>query len=181
MYYKIDVFSNTNVAMKESYLYKDNDPKVDCDVLKLIVKKTLRNPYGVRVTTTKHKHHRKVRSWSELENELRDLKFYEMKSHIVEDYACYATFYGEKPFDIENEYFMGKHYSFFKRPGKYTTSIWTTLVEILDAIWPEPHISKNGDPFVADKYILTNDGLGHWNLLRLMGTHTEYKKQELYY
>ena len=109
MYYKIDVFSNIKNAEKESYLYKDNDPKLDCDVLKLIVKKLLRNPYGVRVTTVKHKQHRKIWDWHSLEDKLRNLKFYEHKAHKVEDYFCYATFYGEKPFDIENEYFMGKN------------------------------------------------------------------------
>ena len=180
MYYRIEVFSNQNCYKGNYYLYKDNDPKLDCDVLKLIVKKLLRNPYGVRVTTTKHKHHRKIWDWHSLEDELRNLKFCEQKAHEVEDYVCYATFYREKPFDIENEYFMGKWYSFFKRPGKYTTDIWTTLVEILDGMWPEPHISKNGDPYVADKFIFSNDGFGHWNLLRLMGTHTEYTEEELY-
>ena len=180
MYYKIEVFSNIKNAEKESYLYKDNDPKLDCDVLKLIVKKLLRNPYGVRVTMVRHKQRRKIWSWSDLAEKLRTLKFYEFKTHEVEDYCSYATFYKEKPFDIENEVFYGKHYSFFKRPGKYTQDIWVTLNEVLEGIWPEPHISKNGDPYVADKYIFTNDGFGHWNLCRLMGTHTEYTKEELY-
>ena len=180
MYYKIEVYS-TESNDKKVYLYKDNDPKLDCDMLKAAVQKRLVHSYSVRVTKVRHKSHRKVYDWFDLAESISKLKFFKMIPHEVEDYACYATFYGEKPFDIENEYFMGKHYSFFKRPGKYTTNIWTTLVEVLDGIWPEPHISKNGDPFVADKYILTNDGFGHWNLLRLMGTHTEYEKQELYY
>lgn len=174
--YKIDVFSNQNCYKGNYYLYKDNDPKLDCDVLKLIVKKTLKYPYGVRVTKVKHKHNRKIWSWSDLEKELRTLTFYEEKTHEVADWTTIATFYKVQPFDIEVELYCGVWYSFCKRPNYTCNSILNTLLDV----GCEVHISKYGDPFVVGKLSYSYDGFGHVHLNKLVGTHKELVREKLY-
>ena len=181
MYYKVKVYSAEDSTKRNDFFVKETLPYVNREVLEEFFQKA--TPYQVKVIPLPHvtQLKKKYKAWDsmDLERHIKDIRFYTLKEHEVEDYFPYATFYKEKPFDIENDFFNGQWYSFFKRPGKYTTDIWTTLVEILYGICPEPHISKNGDPFVADKYILTNDGFGHWNLCRLVGTHKELVRERL--
>ena len=185
MYYKVKVWSAEDCTKKESYYIKETLPYVDRNCLEGFFKKV--TDYQVSVVAlpahvTKLKKKFKVWDSFELQEHIRNLKFYTMNAHEVEEWSPIATFYKEKPFDIETCYYYNKWYSFFKNSGKYTTDIYKTLQEILDTFacsGIELHISKYGDPYITDKFNLSYDGYGHVHLNLFMGTHTEYTKEEI--
>lgn len=163
MYYKVKVYSAEDSTKRNDFFVKETLPYVDRKVLEEFFQKA--TCYQVKVVPLPHvtQLKKKYRAWDsmDLEKHISNIRFYTLKEYESEEYFPYATFYKEKPFDIENDFFNGKWYSFFKRPGKYTTDIWTTINEVLEGMWPEPHLSVNKDTYIADKFILTNDGFGH--------------------
>ena len=183
MYYKVKVYSVEDNTKRKDFFVKE--AFVGRELLELYYKKATN--YQVKVvtlppyvTTLKKKY--KVWDSVELEEHIRKLKFYTLKRHEVNDWIGIATFYKEKPFDIEVSNYMGVDYTFFKRPGKYTTSIIETLVDTIDPCNNKLgtiRLSKYDDPFVIGKYEWAYDGFGHVELLKCIGTHTECVREEL--
>lgn len=178
MYYRIEISSRV-CDDKKVFIYREEDPKIDRDLLTQAVKKRLLHNYYVNVCPITPKLPTKILWWSEIERELRSLVFHKMAPHVVEDYVCCATFYGEKPFDVKAVEYHGKWYTFFRNPGRYTTNIWRTLTDMFPACFNGPYETKYADAcFKNDKFVLSQCG-HNWNLLRLIGTHIEFEKQEV--
>ena len=174
MYYRIKVSSREDATQERNYCYQDNSPLTDEGWIEIAA--SLLTPYKVTVKRThKPKKHIKVRSWKSIEDALRNLKFYGEKPYQVKDWITVATFY-KQPCNIEVSDFMGITYTFFKEPNKYTTSIEKTLIDC-NILY---RISKNGDPFTWEEYAFTLNPQGHCDLIKLVGTHTEKTKEELY-
>jgi len=184
MYYKIKVYSAEDSTKRNDFFVKETLPYVDRKVLEEFFQKA--TCYQVKVTPLPHvtQLKKKYKAWDsvDLERHIRDIRFYALKEHEVNDWICIATFYKEKPFDIEVSNYMGVDYTFFKRPGKYTTSIVETLVDAIDPCNNKLgtiRLSKYDDPFVIGKYEWAYDGFGHVELLKCIGTHTECVREEL--
>ena len=179
MYYKVKVYSAEDSTKRNDFFVKENLPYVDRKVLEEFFRKA--TCYQVKVTPLPHvtQLKKKYKAWDsmDLERHIRNIRFYTLKEHEVNDWMTIATFYKERPFDIENELYYGVWYSFCKRPNYTCKSILDTLFDIGFV----PHISKFGDPYVKDmKLSFSYDGFGHVHLNKLIGTHTECTKEELY-
>lgn len=184
MYYKVKVYSAKDSTKRNDFFVKETLPYVDRKVLEEFFQKA--TCYQVKVTPLPHvtQLKKKYKVWDsiDLEYHIRTIKFYTLKEHEVNDWVGIATFYKEKPFDIEVSNYMGVDYTFFKRPGKYTTSIIETLVDTIDPcsnILGTIRLSKYDDLFVIGKYAWSYDGFGHVHLNKLIGTHTECVREEL--
>lgn len=187
MYYRIKVWSKEDCSKKEIYYIKDNvAPYVVIECLEQFYK--MATKYQVKITAlppnvTKLKKKYKVWDTIELEKHIRELRFYNIKKRETDEYAYIETFYKEKPFDIETEFFNGNWYTFFKRPGKYTTDIYKTLKEIVDKVaWlngTQVKRSINGDPFIVGKFSLSYAMNNHITLGILTGKTVEFIKEEL--
>ena len=184
MFYKIKVWSVEDNTQSKSFYIKDTYPEgfIDANVLAKFYKRA--TPYQVRVVALP-KHvtslKKKFKVWNdmELERYLRTLKFYTIKDRKEDSYERIATFYKVKPFDIENDFFQGRWYSFFKRPAYTCKDLLLTLIETFK-YGPVVHLSKYNDPFVLGKLTFSSDGFGYWHLNILVGTETIQVKEELY-
>ena len=181
MYYRIKVFSSIYEAEQEVILYKDDDPCLTKEDVEEFVSKA--TPYKVNVTMCKHKAHRRVfDSCVKLYKYVSNLRFYKGHWEDVEDWKRVATFYtgnsaffSDEPFSIETDCFNNQWYSFFKRPNKYITDLYSTIT---DCGIGYPRITKNGDPYLFGKYRwLYSDKEVH--LEKLEGTHIEYSEEYL--
>jgi len=188
MYYKIKIYSAEDSTKRNDFFVKETLPYVDRKVLEEFFQKA--TCYQVKVTPLPHvtQLKKKYKAWDsvDLERHIRDIKFYTLKEHEVNDWIGVATFYKEKPFDIEVSNYMGVDYTFFKRPGKYTTSILKTLLDIVGPIDSFNNIlgpirlSRYDDPFVIGKYSWSYDGFGYVHLNKFIGAHKEIVKEQLY-
>ena len=185
MYYKVKIYSAKDSTKRKDFFVKETLPYIDRKSLEEFFQKA--TYYQIKVVPLPHvtQLKKKYKAWDciDLERYIRDIKFYTLEEYEAEDYIKIAQFYRVKPFAIETSYFKGQWYSFFKRPGKYTISITDTLVETIDPcsnILGIIRLSKYGDPFVEGKYCWSYDGFNHVDLLKLVGTHKELKKELLY-
>lgn len=185
MYYKVKVYSAEDSTKRNDFFVKETLPYVNREVLEKYLQKA--TCYQVKVIPLPHvtQLKKKYKAWDSIDlyYHIRDIRFYTLKEHEVNDWIGIATFYKEKPFDIEVSNYMGVDYTFFKRPGKYTISIVETLVDTIDPcsnILGTIRLSRYDDPFVIGKYAWSYDGFGHVCLNKLIGTHKEITKEQLY-
>ena len=177
MYYKVKVWSIEDNTQKKSFYYQDNDPLVNEKIIADECRKYVDYQVKVEAFTSRPRKCNKVLAWSGIITALRKVKFYTIKTHEVEDWMTISTFYREQPFDIETQFFYGEWYTFCKRPNYTCTSITDTLID--EGF--EVHFSKYGDPYIRGmKLSFSYDGFGHVHLNKLMGTHTESYKEQLY-
>lgn len=178
MYYKVKVYSAEDSTKRNDFFVKETLPYVNRKVLEEFFQKA--TPYQVKVTPLPHvtQLKKKYKAWNsiDLESHIREIRFYTLKEHEVEEWRTIATFYKEKPFDIETNRYCGVWYSFCKNPNYTCNSILNTLTDIGLSVY----MSKYNNPCVLGKLSFSYDGFGHVRLNKLVGTHKEIVKEKLY-
>lgn len=186
MFYKIKVWSAEDYTQRTSFYIKETCPIIHTADLQEFYQKATN--YQVRVVKLPPKVTQlseKYRVWDtlELEKHIRNLKFYTHKEYTVEDYMEIPnTKFLKKPFEIENSYYLGKWYSFFKKPDY---NIINSLIEVLvididpcsKYLYPIKE-DKYHNPYSVGKFIWTQ-GNGYVCLNKLIGVCTIIKNEEL--
>lgn len=178
MYYKVKVYSAEDSTKRNDFFVKETLPYVNRKVLEEFFQKA--TCYQVKVTplpqVTQLK--KKYKAWNsiDLESHIREIRFYTLKEHEVEEWRTIATFYKVQPFDIETDLYCGVWYSFCKRANYTCNSILDTLLDV----GCEVRISKYGDPFVIGKLSFSYAGFGQIHLNKLVCTHKEFVREKLY-